>query len=239
LFELIYKSDIFIFLDDLQFSVQSYHQRNRLFVNKGQVDWYSVPIQKDISFKTPLNRTKINEDMPWRKKMLKRIQQNYSKAPYFSEIYPYIERWMLKQMGSLAANNMAFIEFVCELLGFQREFRYSSQCLCEKNSSELVVELLQWCAADKYFCAKGSFGYMLKEGVFPIDDIIVLFQDFEAREYDQIGSESSFIPSLSILDALMNVGPDITSDLVKNGTRKWLSWEDMLIFNNADSTGSV
>ena len=32
-FELIFISDIFIFLDDFQFSVQSYHQRNRLFVN--------------------------------------------------------------------------------------------------------------------------------------------------------------------------------------------------------------
>ena len=47
-FQLIYKSDIFIFLDDFQFSVQSYHQRNKLFVNQDQVDWYTVPIKKPM-----------------------------------------------------------------------------------------------------------------------------------------------------------------------------------------------
>ena len=31
-FQLIHKSDLFVFLDDFQFSVQSYHQRNKLFV---------------------------------------------------------------------------------------------------------------------------------------------------------------------------------------------------------------
>ena len=236
-FELIYKSDKFIFLDDFQFSVQSYHQRNRLFVNKGHVDWYSVPVQKAFSFKMPLNQTRINENIPWRKKMLKRIQQNYSKAPCFSEIYPYVERWMLKQMESIAAHNIAFIKFVCEIMGFKRDFRLSSEYRHKNKSSELVIELLQWSKADQYLCAKGSFGYMKEEGVFPVDDIIVLFQDFKPATYDQIGYENCFIPSLSILDALMNIGPNITAELVKSGTRKWLSWEDMLLLNSVTSAG--
>ena len=49
-FELILKSDKFIFLDDFQYSVQSHHTRNKLFVNKGQVDYYNVPVQKSKCF---------------------------------------------------------------------------------------------------------------------------------------------------------------------------------------------
>ncbi len=59
-FELICRSDVFVFLDDFQFSVQSYHQRNRLFVNTGQVGWYNVAVEKS-SFKMPMNKAVINE----------------------------------------------------------------------------------------------------------------------------------------------------------------------------------
>ncbi len=232
LFEMIYKSDRFIFLDDFQFSVQSYHQRNRLFVNKGQVDWYSVPIQKAGSFKTPLNQTRINEAIPWRKKMLQRIRQNYSKTRFFSDIFPGVEKWMLTREESLAGQNISFIKLVCGILGLEKDVRYSSQYSSEKKSSARVVELLHWCEADSYICAKGSFDYMKEEGIFPTDEIRVLFQDFRPAKYEQIGSPDDFVPYLSILDALMNVGPGITEELLKTGTRQWQTWDDLLSVTN-------
>ncbi len=232
LFEMIYKSDRFIFLDDFQFSVQSYHQRNRLFVNKGQVDWYSVPVQKANSFKTPLNQTRINEAVPWRKKMLQRIRQNYSKTRFFSDIFPGVEKWMQTKEASLAGQNISFIKLVCEIMGLERDIRFSSEYGSEAKSSARVVELLHWCEADSYYCAKGSFDYMKEEGVFPVHDIEVLFQDFRPMQYEQIGSTEGFIPYLSILDALMNVGPGSTEELIKAGTPQWLSWDELLSVNN-------
>ena len=227
-FELIYKSDIFIFLDDFQFSVQSYHQRNRLFVDKERVDWYSVPIQKSISFKSPLNQTKTNEKILWRKKMWNRIRYNYSKAPCYAEIAPYIQRWLVTHVESLAAYNIGFIKLVCEQMGFRREFRFSSQYPSKLLRSERVLELLQWCRASRYYCARGSFLYMLEDSIFPISDITVLFQDFQHKPYMQVGSTEKFVPNLSILDALMNIGADATVNLIENGTQKWLTWEEMV-----------
>ena len=226
-FELIYQSDIFILLDDFQFSVQSYHQRNRLFVSKEKVDWYSVPIQTSTSFKSPLNQTKTNEMIFWRRKMWKRIKYNYSKAPFYTKIAPHIEKWLLSSVESLAAHNIDFIILVCDLLDIQRDFRFSSQCPSKLRRSERVLELLRWCHATSYYCAHGSFLYMLEDGVFPISDINVLFQDFQSKPYTQIGSET-FVPNLSILDALMNIGPEATAELIKNGTQKWLTWDEMV-----------
>lgn len=226
-FELIYKSDIFIFLDDFQFSVQSWHQRNRLFVNKGQVGWYSVPVQKTICFKSPLNETKINESTPWREKMWKRIQQNYSKASYYDEIAPQVQQWLLAKYESLATQNIAFITLVCNLLGISREFRLSSQLCSEKQRSHRVVELLQWCGVKCYFCACGSFGYMYNDSLFPVKGVEVLFQDFQPQPYAQTGSTGDFVPYLSILDALMNIGARKTLELIVNGTSKWQTWDSM------------
>jgi hypothetical protein len=231
-FELIEKSDVFVFLDDFQFSVQSYHQRNRLFVNKGQIGWYSVPVKKSISFQRPLNKTQINEEAPWRKKFWKRIRQNYEKADYFNTYAKVIEQWLLRPAENLAEQNIAFIVMVGEMLGLERSFRRSSECPSDRQRSERVLELLRWCDGDRYYCAGGSFDYMLQDRIFPVPDIHVLFQDFHPREYRQLGSSGSHVPYLCVLDALFNVGPDKTLDLIRNGTSQWHTWEEMAGLKN-------
>jgi hypothetical protein len=226
-FELISRSDRFVFLDDFQFSVQSYHQRNRLFVNKGQVDWYSVPVLKSKSFKHPLNKTRINDAASWRKKTWKRIQQNYSKASFFRDIAPVIEGWLFSKVVSLAEQNMMFIKMVCEMIGIKTEFFMSHDIPSNKERSNRVVELLRWCEADVYYCANGSFGYMADDRVFPVESIKVLFQSFEPKPYRQVGSPNEFVPYMSVLDALMNVGSEETGSLIQGGTSQWMSWEEM------------
>jgi len=233
-FELIYKSDIFIFLDDFQFSIQGFDQRNRLFVNQGQIDWYTIPVQKKISFKASFNQALVNEVVPWRNKMWKRIQHNYSKAPFYNELAGTLESWFFNKTASLAETNISFIILVCEILGLpSTRFLLSSECEAQKESkrSMRVLELIKWCKADTYLSAKGSFDYMLEDGVFPICDVDVLFQDFRPGAYNQMGTLNSFVPYLSVLDALLNVGPVNTLQLINNGTSEWLTWEKMLLIN--------
>lgn len=69
---------------------------------------------------------------------------------------------------------------------------------------------------------------MMEEGVFPNEDIEVLFQDYKHRPYRQVGSPSSFIPYLSVLDALMNIGHEQTLEMIKTGTQTWLTWDTMM-----------
>lgn len=236
-FELICKSDLFIILDDFQFSVQSYHQRNRLFVNKGQIGWYTVPIQKKGSFGGTINNAVINNNIPWRVKMWKSIQQNYSKASYFHEISPSIEEWLLTPNEYLADFNIAFINIVCSILKINTKFRLSSELATHGYRSHKVLELLRWGKATQYFCAKGAFEYMKKDAVFPVDDIKILFQNYIPEKYVQIGNQNQFTPFLSVLDALLNIGPDQTFELIKNGTKKWLTWDSLIISqskNNAE-----
>jgi hypothetical protein len=232
-FELVCKSDIFIILDDFQFSVQSYHQRNRLFVNKGQVDWYTVPVQKSVSFGRALKDVAINDKLPWRIKTWKRIQQNYSKTSYFGEIAPSIEKWLLNSYQSIAEQNIAFIKLICDILKIHTEIRLSSQYKTSAHRSHKVLELLRWCNATQYFCAKGSFEYMKEDAVFPVDDIEILFQNFTPKPYTQIGAIDEFVPFLSVLDSLLNIGHDQTLELINKGTAKWVTWTDMMVKSQA------
>lgn len=44
-FDLIQRADVFIFLDDVEFSKQSWQQRNRIALNDELV-WLTAPVQK-------------------------------------------------------------------------------------------------------------------------------------------------------------------------------------------------
>ncbi len=225
-FELIYESDLFIFLDDFQFSLQGPQQRNRLFVNRDNVAWCVVPIDKKSSFKKPLNETKIIEKSPWRKKMWKRIKQNYGKTPYFDAVAPFLKNWLLSTHVSLSHQNVIFIKYVCNAFGWKRQYLFSSSHPTEKKRSHRVLELLRKCGAKKYYCAHGSYGYMADEALFPVEDIEVVFQNYNHRPYKQHFS-SDFTPYLSVLDAIFNIGFEETAYLIIHGTEKWLTWREM------------
>lgn len=234
LFELITASDIFIFLDDFQYSVQSHHTRNRLFVNKNQIGYYNVPIQKTKSFEAPLNHTFILNDLFWKNKLLRKIEYNYKKTAYFNEIFINLEAWLTQQHETLAELNITGIKMFCSILNISSTFLYSSDFTKVTNSkstrSKKIVELLEWAKAEQYICAFGSFEYM-QEDNYDYLKYPVLFQNFQPQPYKQIHSET-FIPYLSVLDALFNIGPTKTLELIKNGTKKWLTWEERKLFVN-------
>jgi hypothetical protein len=228
-FELISKADVFIFLDNYQFSRQSWQQRNRLFIDKDRVGWYTVPMINTVSFKSPCNETRIHEGNQWRKKMWMRIKTNYGKCEHFDSIGNEIESWLLQSpSSSLSAFNIYFIEMICAKLGIRPEFRTSSHLLHKPGKrSQGVLDLLHVTGATRYYCAHGSFGYMAQDGIFPVSDIETVFQNFQCKPYYQRGSPQQFIPYLSVIDAIMNVGLEKTGEMIQNGTEKWMTWEEM------------
>jgi len=229
LFELIANSDSFIFLDDFQYVLQSHHTRNKLFRNKDIVDFYIVPVRKNESFCQPLNQVKIVPENQWKRKILQGIKLNYGKTTFFTQIYPLVESWLMKDYPSLAELNISFIMQVCDLMNIKTIFLYSSDFTKETGShsqrSQRILELLQWANADTYLSAFGSFDYMKEDGFQTISKIPVLFQNHVPKEYPQIGSKK-FIGYLSVLDALLNIGPEETLKKALAGTSHWLTWEE-------------
>jgi hypothetical protein len=223
-FELIDAADVFVLCDDFQYQLKSWQSRNRLFVAKDKVDWYGVQIHAHGASRAPLNTVLLNESERWRMDIWRRLEYNYRKAAYFEEIASSVREWLFGPCRTLAELNQAFIELACRQLGIETQLRLSSQCGSRASRSERVLELLQWCEATTYLCAAGSFEYMAHDGVFPNCDVEVLFQDFHPSPYPQVCSCRGFVPSLSVLDALLNVGPKATIELIRHGTPEWLTW---------------
>jgi hypothetical protein len=54
-----------------------------------------------------------------------------------------------------------------------------------------------------------------------------------------VGSKESFFPYLSVLDALMNVGPNRTMELIVNGTEKCQCWDEMVAERSLKQNSSI
>jgi len=194
--------------------VQSYHQRNRLFVNHDQVGWYTVPIKKSNSFGVELNNTSFDESRNWRKKLTQRLQQNYSKTSFYDNVFPSISEIINDRVDDLSTLNIKLIKAIVELFGWEKVWKLSSSLPTKSTRSERVLELLKWSEASHYYAAGGSFDYMKEDNIFPVPNIEILFQKFHIEGYLQKNSSIGFVPSLSVLDALFNIGPEDTARII-------------------------
>ena len=67
---------------------------------------------------------------------------------------------------------------------------------------------------------------MYEDDLFSKSDIKVLFQNHIPKFYEQQRT-SDFIPYLSALDVLFNVGADNINEIIE-GTSSWLTWDEMV-----------
>ena len=82
-FNLMSKVDKYIFLDDVQFSKNSWQSRNQIIINNHK-KWITIPTKKS-SLKTNINNKLIDFSKNWQLKQSKTIIQAYSKHSYIKD----------------------------------------------------------------------------------------------------------------------------------------------------------
>ena len=81
-FDLIKSADVFVFLDHVQFSKQSWQQRNYILTNNGKL-MLTIPVIKDSAKNKPINNVDIDNSRKPLVKHMKSIGDNYSKSKNF------------------------------------------------------------------------------------------------------------------------------------------------------------
>jgi hypothetical protein len=181
----------------------------------GKADWFSIPLLKDSSrVFVPINEMRINIDTPnFARKNLETIRHSYSKAPHYKEVFPLIEAYFNHSSDGMLERNLSFINEVLKLLNINCKVLLSSSLNPSGSSNEMLIDLLKKRFAQKYVCGDGAAGYQNNE-LFNKESIEIEYNGFQHPRYKQFNSES-FIPGLSVIDALMNLGFSETEYLVK------------------------
>lgn len=201
-FHKIAKSDIHVFLDDVEYSKNNLFNRNKIKTAQGEA-WLTIPIKYKSD--NLIYETKIDNNSNWRKKHWKTIKLNYSKTPYFKEYANIFEKFYSQDYEHLSDLTIAINKAIAKLLGIKVKFIKSSELKVEGAKNEKLINLCKAVGADTYLSGQGAKAYMDKD-LFLSNGIKVNYQEFLDPIYEQLWGD--FIPNLSIIDFLFNCGKE-------------------------------
>jgi hypothetical protein len=215
-FNKIVMADIFILLDDVQFPKGggSGNWTNRhLIIYNGKERWATVPVSRNFSGLKNINEIRFAQGNNWKRSYLELINNSYSKAKYFPEIFNFLEFSLAHETEFLSELNIHLIHSVLQVLQISNKTLIKSSDLGKKGkSNDLLCSLVQTVGSDSYLCGGGASGY-LNADVFEERKIKIIYQNYRPIEYPQLYG-SKFVGGLSIVDAMMNCGLIRTRELV-------------------------
>ena len=203
-FNLIHRADVFVFLDNVQFSAQSWQQRNRVVLH-GRPHWLTVPVHRSGAAEQQIREVRTAESSPWRRKHIGTLRQAYAKHGYGAEIIAMLEEILSRPEDHLAELNIALIRSLCRVVGIGADFHLSSDLPGSGGRSTYLLELCRHFGADTYLSPVGSREYIEQEGVFAASDVKVSYQNYVPAPYLQPGVKE-FISHMSIVDVLAMLG---------------------------------
>ena len=209
-FHKILKSDFFIFLDHVEYSRRSFINRNRVKGPRGAV-WLTVPVK--VKDKERIMDVKIDNTQDWQRKHALTLTSFYGKAPYFNDIFPSLKRIYEEKWVYLVDMNVELIKTISEILNLHENFVFSHTLNLSYKKMDLIIELCEKVGADTYFSGAGARKYQNEE-YFKKNGINLIYQNINPPKYPQRFGE--FIPNLSIVDILFNIGPEKTKEIIMN-----------------------
>jgi len=203
-FDKIRKSDIFVFMDDVAYPKTgsgTWCNRVKILI-QGKPVWITCPIVREPGAQL-IRHVKIDDRQAWRRKILKTIEYNYKKAPYFEENWDWVKPMFLYEADSLADFNIHNIKQIMEKLSYDVSFVLQSALQTREKATGLLIEITKKLGSDAYLCGNGASGYQ-DDAEFDRKGIKLIYQNFKDVDYLQRGSD--FSPGLSILDVFFNCG---------------------------------
>lgn len=214
-FALMDSVDQFILLDSVEFSKQSWHQRNRVKTSIGPT-WLTVPVLKKHASKQLIVDTKISTTARFPQSHINTIRQAYGKAPYFETYGIELIKLLSGKHANLCDLNICLIDWIALSLGIKTPCQRSSSMEFIGVKSRRVVKICQQTGAERYVSPPGASDY-LDESLFEASGISLSYFNYEHPIYPQ--RYGNFEPYLSVVDLLMNVGPD-SLQIIRSGNRE-------------------
>ncbi len=203
-FELMFNADLFVFLDDVQYTTRDWRNRNRIRTHQGW-QWLTVPVLNNGKKGQMIKDVQINNTVDWRKKHLKALIINYRKAKFFGNYFSDIEKIFCKDRTNLCNFISELILYLKEKLGIATPCIRSSEFNIKSTKSKRIVEICKVLTANELYDSKAAADF-LDLSLFEKEHIKVGFQDYKHPIYKQV--YKPFVPYMSVIDLLFNCGEE-------------------------------
>ena len=214
-FDQIFRADLFIFYDDVQYDKRSWRNRNQIKTSKGK-QWLTIPVRSHgaQTENIPIHQIPIVWESQWSENHLKALQHSYAKAPHFDQYRPLLETFYHRRDEFLADFTIDFTVALARELGntHTRFMRSSEIPGINGQKTDRLIQILQVVGGTHYISGPSARDYIEQEK-FDTADITLEYMEYNYPEYPQL--YPPFDPYVSILDLLFMAGPDAPKYLIQ------------------------
>ena len=206
--------DVFVIADHVQYTKKEWQNRNKIRTKCGCI-WLTVPVISKNHFQQRIGEVNIDNSVNWADTHWKSIFYNYVKAPFFGSYKKFFKEIYSQKWEKLLDLNEAIIYHILKELNIKAKVVKSSTLNLEGSKTDLLVGMCKKMNADTYISGIGAKNY-IEEEPFKNENIKLLFQDFCHSVYPQ--RFDSFIPNMSVIDLLFNVGSDKAREIISKSS---------------------
>ena len=202
--QLINAVDLFIVYDDVNYIKGGWVNRNRILINGGP-SFITVPLKQSSPNKKICDLVLL-PSARWRAKILKTIENAYRRAPFFHQVYPIFSEIIQFRTDSLSDFLIHQLKTISGFIGIDTPFETASLC-CQNNhlsGQDRIIDICKGKKATTYINAIGG-KHLYSFSAFKKLNMNLCFIKMKSSPYKQ--RSSGFVPNLSVLDTLMEIGP--------------------------------
>jgi hypothetical protein len=205
LFNKIKNADIFVIGDDAQYSKGYFYNRNRIKTPNGEL-MLTVPLKN--AFEQKLNEVEIDNSKNWSKKHLQSFHSFYKKSSHFDNYIDFFEQVYNAKWKTLYELNLKTLFYFMDQLDLDVPIYYTSSLIKDyvfTSKTQKIIDICRELNASVYLSGVSGQDY-IEPKIFEDNKIKLEFQNYVPGEYRQLWG--SFIPNLSIVDLLFNLGEE-------------------------------
>lgn len=205
-FDMIGLADEFLLLDNVQFTKNSWRNRNRLKTPQGTA-WLTIPVKTGGRFGQTIEETEVASP-DWAATHWAKWQACYAGAPHFRSYAPRLEAAYktASELTRLSDINALLIAEICALLGISTTLTPASTYVAEGVKTDRVIALCRAAGATHYLSGPAAQEYIETEK-FAAAGIDLTYMDYGGYpEYAQ--PYGPFDHAVSALDLLFAAGPE-------------------------------
>ena len=199
-------ADHFVFLDDAQYSKNSWANRNKILLSDGRVVWLTIPVAREYA-SIKLNNIRIDVDARWRRKHSQTLKQAYGQHPYFSDLNELLNIIENGTQIFLADINCDLLHAVAKRCQFRAQITRSSNLGIEGRRTERLERICEGLHCKSYVSTPGAREYLEEDAFGVKSNLQVEYMNIDFPSYPQ-KSSTTYVPQMSFLDVLANVGWD-------------------------------
>ena len=208
-------ADVYVHLDDAQFSKGSFTNRVQIKTANG-IKWLTIPLD-GVKLGCQIRDVRAMDD-DWRTRHLSLLKHAYAGSPYLDQMLGIVTQCYTNASNSVSEISFRSLQVTWDYFGLRPKLVLTSSDMNVPGSgSDRVLEIVRALGGDTYITGHGALKYLDHE-LFASHGIRVEYLDYSKIPYEQLHGD--FTPFVSSLDLVANCGVRGQS-VIQSGTKYW------------------